>query len=43
MAGAGCSDLYVWNMKDLSQPPQKTLVPDCTEISCMIRVKRQVR
>ncbi|XP_041528510.1 DENN domain-containing protein 3 [Microtus oregoni] len=42
VAGAGCSDLYVWSMKDLGQPPRKTPVPDCTEISCMIRVKRQI-
>lgn len=43
MAYTGVSELYIWSLKDLGQPPQKTRLQDCTEVTCMIRVKRQVR
>uniref|UniRef100_A0A672TI78 Uncharacterized protein n=1 Tax=Strigops habroptila TaxID=2489341 RepID=A0A672TI78_STRHB len=39
---SGSSDLYVWNTKDFSRPPQKIHLQDCSEITCMIRVKNQV-
>lgn len=40
---SGSSDLYIWNTKDLSSTPQKIHLQDCSEITCMIRVKNQVR
>lgn len=43
MACVGSSDLYIWSLKDLGQPPQKIHLQDCDEVSCMIRVKQQVR
>uniref|UniRef100_A0A8D2NPL8 DENN domain-containing protein 3 n=2 Tax=Zosterops TaxID=36298 RepID=A0A8D2NPL8_ZOSLA len=39
---SGSSDLYIWNTKDLSSAPQKIHLQDCSEITCMIRVKDQV-
>uniref|UniRef100_A0A8C0EGI9 DENN domain-containing protein 3 n=1 Tax=Bubo bubo TaxID=30461 RepID=A0A8C0EGI9_BUBBB len=39
---SGSSDLYVWNTKDFSSTPQKIHLQDCSEITCMIRVKNQV-
>ncbi|KAL2308624.1 hypothetical protein Nmel_001682 [Mimus melanotis] len=39
---SGSSDLYVWNSKDLSSTPQKINLQDCSEITCMIRVKNQL-
>ncbi|XP_039405209.1 DENN domain-containing protein 3 isoform X3 [Corvus cornix cornix] len=36
------SDLYIWNTKDLSSTPQKIHLQDCSEITCMIRVKNQL-
>ncbi|XP_051015672.1 DENN domain-containing protein 3 [Acomys russatus] len=42
VACVGSSDLYIWSLKDLGQPPQKTHLQDCAEVSCMIRVKRQI-
>ncbi|XP_034372676.1 DENN domain-containing protein 3 [Arvicanthis niloticus] len=41
-ASTGVSELYIWSLKDLDQPPQKTPLQDCTEVTCMIRVKRQI-
>ncbi|XP_057285696.1 DENN domain-containing protein 3 isoform X1 [Pezoporus wallicus] len=39
---SGSSDLYIWNTKDFSSPPQKIHLQDCSEITCMIRVKNQM-
>ncbi|XP_059723714.1 DENN domain-containing protein 3 isoform X1 [Haemorhous mexicanus] len=39
---SGSSDLYIWNTKDLSSAPQKIHLQDCSEITCMIRVKNQL-
>ncbi|XP_036234750.1 DENN domain-containing protein 3 isoform X1 [Molothrus ater] len=39
---SGSSDLYIWNTKDLSSTPQKIHLQDCSEITCMIRVKNQL-
>ncbi|XP_008071354.1 DENN domain-containing protein 3 [Carlito syrichta] len=41
-ACAGYSELYIWSLKDLAQPPQRVPLQDCSEISCMIRVKQQI-
>uniref|UniRef100_A0A8I5N2C0 DENN domain containing 3 n=1 Tax=Papio anubis TaxID=9555 RepID=A0A8I5N2C0_PAPAN len=41
-ACAGCSEVYIWSLKDLAQPPQRVPLKDCSEIICMIRVKKQV-
>ncbi|XP_006520315.1 DENN domain-containing protein 3 isoform X1 [Mus musculus] len=41
-ASTGVSELYMWSLKDLDQPPQKTYLQDCSEVTCMIRVKRQI-
>uniref|UniRef100_A0A8C6HLT0 DENN domain-containing protein 3 n=2 Tax=Mus spicilegus TaxID=10103 RepID=A0A8C6HLT0_MUSSI len=41
-ASTGVSELYMWSLKDLDQPPQKTYLQDCAEVTCMIRVKRQI-
>lgn len=39
---SGSSDLYIWNTKDLPSTPQKIHLQDCSEITCMIRVKNQI-
>ncbi|XP_030402242.1 DENN domain-containing protein 3 isoform X3 [Gopherus evgoodei] len=39
---SGSSDLYIWNATDLSRTPQKIHLQDCSEITCMIRVKSQI-
>ncbi|XP_058688462.1 DENN domain-containing protein 3 [Poecile atricapillus] len=39
---SGSSDLYIWSTKDLSNTPQKIHLQDCSEITCMIRVKNQL-
>ncbi|OWK49921.1 DENN domain-containing protein 3 [Lonchura striata] len=39
---SGSSDLYIWSTKDLSSTPQKIHLQDCSEITCMIRVKNQL-
>ncbi|XP_037236442.1 DENN domain-containing protein 3 [Falco rusticolus] len=36
------SDVYIWNTKDFSSTPQKINLQDCSEITCMIRVKNQM-
>ncbi|XP_011905350.1 PREDICTED: DENN domain-containing protein 3 isoform X7 [Cercocebus atys] len=41
-ACAGRSEVYIWRLKDLAQPPQRVSLKDCSEIICMIRVKKQV-
>ncbi|XP_007999830.3 DENN domain-containing protein 3 isoform X2 [Chlorocebus sabaeus] len=41
-ACAGRSEVYIWSPKDLAQPPQRVPLKDCSEIICMIRVKKQV-
>ncbi|KAB0366774.1 hypothetical protein FD754_010930 [Muntiacus muntjak] len=41
-ACAGYSDVYVWSLQDLAQPPQRIHLQDCSEINCMIRVKKQI-
>ncbi|KAK1331862.1 hypothetical protein QTO34_007538 [Cnephaeus nilssonii] len=38
----GVRDLYVWGLKDLARPPGRVHLPDCAQVTCMIRVKRQV-
>uniref|UniRef100_A0A2K6FI47 DENN domain-containing protein 3 n=1 Tax=Propithecus coquereli TaxID=379532 RepID=A0A2K6FI47_PROCO len=41
-ACAGYSEVFIWSLKDLAQPPQRVPLQDCSEISCMIRVKKQI-
>nr|XP_005910460.1 PREDICTED: DENN domain-containing protein 3 [Bos mutus] len=41
-ACAGYPDVYVWSLQDLAQPPQRIHLQDCSEINCMIRVKKQI-
>ncbi|XP_078542252.1 DENN domain-containing protein 3 [Lissotriton helveticus] len=36
------SNVYIWDAKDLLKPPKSIQLPDCTEISCMIKVKSQI-
>ncbi|XP_019383764.1 PREDICTED: DENN domain-containing protein 3 [Gavialis gangeticus] len=38
----GSSDLCVWNTRNLSSKPQKIHLLDCSEITCMIKVKNQL-
>lgn len=40
---SGYDDIYIWGLKDLAQPLGKVHLPDCHQVNCMIRVKRQVR
>lgn len=42
-ACAGYDDIYVWGLRDLARPPGRVHLPDCAQVTCMIRVKRQVR
>ncbi|XP_030075472.1 DENN domain-containing protein 3 [Microcaecilia unicolor] len=39
---AGTSVVYVWDSKNLSKCPQQIQLQDCTEISCMMKVKNEV-
>ncbi|XP_061294447.1 DENN domain-containing protein 3 isoform X3 [Bos javanicus] len=41
-ACAGYPDVCVWSLQDLAQPPQRIHLQDCSEINCMIRVKKQI-
>ncbi|XP_074209274.1 DENN domain-containing protein 3 isoform X1 [Camelus bactrianus] len=41
-ACAGYGDLYIWSLRDLAQPPQRIHLPECSEVNCMIRVKKQI-
>ncbi|XP_063155781.1 DENN domain-containing protein 3 isoform X2 [Candoia aspera] len=38
----GSSELFIWNMADLSTPSRKMSLQDCSEITCMIKVKNQM-
>lgn len=40
---AGYDDIYVWGLRDLARPPERVHLPNCAQVTCMIRVKRQVR
>ncbi|XP_040844501.1 DENN domain-containing protein 3 isoform X2 [Ochotona curzoniae] len=42
VACTGYSEVYIWSLKDLARPPERIPLQDCSEVSCMIRVKRQV-
>ncbi|XP_037022571.2 DENN domain-containing protein 3 isoform X1 [Artibeus jamaicensis] len=39
---SGYDDIYVWGLEDLARPPGRVHLPDCSEVHCMIRVKRQI-
>lgn len=42
----GCTntgELCVWHLSDLKRPFQRIQLPDCRGVSCMIKVKNQVR
>ncbi|XP_032171800.1 DENN domain-containing protein 3 isoform X3 [Mustela erminea] len=41
-ACAGLDSIYTWSLKDLTQRPQAVHLQDCSEVSCMIRVKQQI-
>ncbi|XP_006879324.1 PREDICTED: DENN domain-containing protein 3 [Elephantulus edwardii] len=41
-ACVGYSEVYIWTLQDLSQPPHKVALQDCAEVSCMLKVKRQI-
>ncbi|XP_044274885.1 DENN domain-containing protein 3 isoform X2 [Varanus komodoensis] len=38
----GSTELYIWNMTDLSAPSQRISLQDCSEIICMMKVKNQL-
>ncbi|KAI5281101.1 Denn Domain-Containing Protein 3 [Manis pentadactyla] len=42
VARAGCEDICVWSLQDLAQPPTRIHLQDCSAVSCLIRVKRQI-
>ncbi|XP_054984407.1 DENN domain-containing protein 3 isoform X1 [Sorex araneus] len=39
---SGYACVYIWSLRDMSQPPERVPLQDCTEIRCMIRVKKQI-
>ncbi|XP_006830790.1 PREDICTED: DENN domain-containing protein 3 [Chrysochloris asiatica] len=41
-ACSGCSEVLIWSLRDLDQPPERIPLQDCVEVSCMIRVKKQI-
>nr|XP_044637044.1 LOW QUALITY PROTEIN: DENN domain-containing protein 3 [Equus asinus] len=41
-ACAGYDDIYIWSLKDLAASPERVPLQDCSEINCMIRVKKQI-
>uniref|UniRef100_A0ABI7WDV7 UDENN domain-containing protein n=1 Tax=Felis catus TaxID=9685 RepID=A0ABI7WDV7_FELCA len=41
-ACAGLDGVYIWSLRDLARPPQRVHLQDCAEVSCMIRVKKQI-
>ncbi|XP_058877215.1 DENN domain-containing protein 3-like isoform X2 [Acipenser ruthenus] len=41
-ASAGCGELCIWHVKDLSKPFHRIQLQDCTGVSCMIKVKNQM-
>ncbi|XP_037659543.1 DENN domain-containing protein 3 isoform X3 [Choloepus didactylus] len=38
----GHSEVGVWSLEDLGRPPQRIPLQDCSGVSCMIRVKKQI-
>ncbi|XP_043923198.1 DENN domain-containing protein 3-like [Protopterus annectens] len=42
VASADKAELYIWNLKSHTLPPQKLSLQDCHGIHCMIKVKSQV-
>uniref|UniRef100_A0A8C0NDD8 DENN domain containing 3 n=2 Tax=Canis lupus familiaris TaxID=9615 RepID=A0A8C0NDD8_CANLF len=42
VACAGLASIYIWSLADLTQPPHRVPLQDCSEVSCMIRVKQQI-
>ncbi|XP_034867903.1 DENN domain-containing protein 3 isoform X1 [Mirounga leonina] len=42
VACAGFNSIYVWSLKDLTRRPQAVHLQDCSEVSCMITVKKQI-
>ncbi|XP_053322135.1 DENN domain-containing protein 3 [Spea bombifrons] len=38
----GSNEVFVFDMADLSRAPVKILLQDCTEITCMLKVKQQM-
>ncbi|KAK2502568.1 hypothetical protein MC885_010077 [Smutsia gigantea] len=42
VACAGCDYIYIWSLRDLAQPPTRIHLQDCSAVSCLIRVKRQI-
>nr|XP_027806499.2 DENN domain-containing protein 3 isoform X2 [Marmota flaviventris] len=41
-ACVGHSEVYVWSLKDLARPPQTVPLQDCSQIHCLLLVKRQI-
>ncbi|XP_040149519.2 DENN domain-containing protein 3 isoform X6 [Ictidomys tridecemlineatus] len=41
-ARVGHSEVYVWSLKDLARPPQTVPLQDCSQIHCLLLVKRQI-
>ncbi|XP_024903359.1 DENN domain-containing protein 3, partial [Pteropus alecto] len=41
-ACAGYDDVFIWGLGNLARPPQRLRLQDCSEVSCMIRVKKQI-
>uniref|UniRef100_A0A8C5N1A7 DENN domain-containing protein 3 n=1 Tax=Leptobrachium leishanense TaxID=445787 RepID=A0A8C5N1A7_9ANUR len=38
----GSNEISVFDINNFSQPPQKILLQDCTDITCMLKVKQQI-
>ncbi|KAM5280988.1 DENN domain-containing protein 3 isoform 1-T1 [Ctenodactylus gundi] len=41
-ARAGRGEVYVWSLQDLARAPHTIHLQDCSEVNCMILVKRQI-
>ncbi|XP_045857499.1 DENN domain-containing protein 3 isoform X3 [Meles meles] len=41
-ACAGLDSIYTWSLKDLTRRPQAVRLQDCSEVTCMITVKKQI-
>lgn len=39
---SGYASVYIWSLRDMARPPEHISLPDCTQIQCMIRVKKQI-
>ncbi|XP_036119777.1 DENN domain-containing protein 3 isoform X1 [Molossus molossus] len=39
---SGLHSIYIWGLEDLAQPLGRIHLPDCCQVNCMIRVKRQI-